>query len=292
MAQMIWHNLKVLRHMLVVVMITMSKMKVKGLFMGQQFWPMSTWLEQSVRYWLSVLSIYLLANTINSVARKCSAYTLAAELGQLDFMILIRQFLHGQLHPDSEAQSLISANDSDTLNALPDFHDSEKITVYNSASATFYAPSDLSGIGGMRHERIRAVQSWRKGPPRYDCVFVVTDDMAEGMRSLDVARVRLFFSFTYAGIYYPCALVHWFSRVGDNPDEDTGLWVVEPDRTADGSPIAAVIHLDTVLRAAHLIGVYGGDILPKELSFTDSLDAFHSFYVNKYIDHHAFQIAY
>ena len=109
--------------------------------MGQQFWPMSsTWLEQSVRYWLSVLSIYLLANTINSVARKCSAYTLAAELGQLDFMILICQFLHGQPHPDSRSAVAPSQLMTPTLfNTLPDFHDSEKITVYNSASATFYA---------------------------------------------------------------------------------------------------------------------------------------------------------
>ena len=113
------------------------------------------------------------------------------------------------------------------------------------------------------------------------------------MRSLDVAHIRLLFSFTYADIYYPYALVHWFSHVRDNPDEDTGLWVVEPDRdAADGSPQYAAIHLDTVLCAAHLIGVYGGDILPKDLSATDSLDAFLSFYVNKFIDNYAFLIAY
>lgn len=205
--------------------------------------------------------------------------------------MLIRQFLQGQLHPDSETQSLISADS--VLNALPDFRDSEKISVYNSATATFYSPSDLSGIGGMRRECIRAVQSWRKGPSRYDCVFAVTDDTAKGMRSLDVARVRLLFSFTYAGTNYPCALVHWFSRVGEGPDEDTGLWMVEPDcDTADGSVHAAVIHLESILRAAHLIGVYGNDILPKELSYTDSLDAFRLFYVNKFIDNHAFLTAY
>lgn len=219
------------------------------------------------------------------------ACALANELGQPDFVTLIRQFLHGQLHPDSETESLISADGA--LNTLPGFRDSEKISIYNSASATFYAPSDLSGIGGMRREHIRVAQSWRKGPPRYDCVFVVTDETAEGMRSLDVARVRLLFSFTYAGTFYPCALVHWFSRVGDDPDEDTGLWMVEPDcDTVDGSPHAAVIHLDTVLRAAHLIGVYGSEILPKNLSAADSLDAFRSFYVNKFVDNHAFQIAY
>jgi hypothetical protein len=249
---------------------------------------MLIWLRQLVR---DHLFAYLLTNTGNSVARRCPVRALADELGQFDFVMLIRQFLHGQLHLDSETASLISADD--TLDALPNFYDSEKISVYNSASATFYAPSDLSGIGGMRREHIRVVQSWRKGPSRYDCVFVVTDEMAEGMRSLDVARVRLFFSFTYAGTSYPCALVHWYSRVGDSPDEDTGLWMVEPDHdTADGSPHAAVIHLDTVLRSAHLIGVYGSDFLPKDMSSADSLDAFRSYYVNKFIDNHAFQIAY
>jgi hypothetical protein len=113
------------------------------------------------------------------------------------------------------------------------------------------------------------------------------------MCSLNVARIRLFFSFTHAGILYPCALVHWFMHIGDNPDKDTGLWMVKPDCDAvDGSPHTAVIHLDTVLHAAHLIGVYGSEVLPKGLSFADSLDAFCSFYVNKFIDNHAFQIAY
>ena len=69
--------------------------------------------------------------------------------------------------------------------------------------------------------------------------------------------------------------------------------MVEPDRdTGDGSVHAAVIHLEAVLHAAHLIGVYGNDILPKDLTFTDSLDAFALFYVNKFINNHAFLIAY
>lgn len=42
----------------------------------------------------------------------------------------------------------------------------------------------------------------------------------------DVARVRLFFSFRFCGKFYPCALVHWYSRIGDSPDEDTGMWRV------------------------------------------------------------------
>lgn len=58
----------------------------------------------------------------------------------------------------------------------------------------------------MRRERIRAVKLWRKGPGRYDTIFVNTDPSADGRR-LDIARVRLFFSFSHDGTQYPCALV-------------------------------------------------------------------------------------
>lgn len=166
------------------------------------------------------------------------------------------------------------------------------MVVYPSALAMFYAPSDLSGVGGMRRERIRSVSSWRRSAARHDCIFVNTDPTAEGMRGLEIARVRLFFSFKAGGKKYPCALIQWYSRVGDEPDENTGMWVVQPDFDADGSPSVAVIHLDTIVRAAHLIGVYGGDFVPSEITFDTSLDAFHSYFVNKFIDHHAFEIAY
>lgn len=143
----------------------------------------------------------------------------------------------------------------------------------------------------MRRERIRAIPSWRKGPGRFDCVFVNTDPSAEGMRGLDIARVRLFFSFTYRDQVYPCALIRWYSRLGDEPDEGTHMWQVEP-QSLDGSPFMAVIHLDSIVRSAHLIGVYGRNYIPKDLTFNDSLNAFHSYYVNKYIDNHAFEIAF
>jgi hypothetical protein len=167
-----------------------------------------------------------------------------------------------------------------------------KMTIYPSAVATFHAPSDISGIGGMRRERIRAVKSWRKGPGRYDTIFVNTDPSVEGMQGLDVARVRLFFSFSHDGIEYPCALVHWFSRVGDLPSDHTGMWVVKPDLMDNGKNLTAIIHLDTVVRASHLIPVFGPQRVSRTLSFTDTLDTFTSFYVNKYVDHHAFEIAF
>lgn len=58
------------------------------------------------------------------------------------------------------------------------------------------------------------------------------------------------------GITYPCALVHWFSTVGDSPDDETGMWMVEPDFLR-GKRVLEVIHLDSILRGAHVIGVSG-----------------------------------
>ena len=144
----------------------------------------------------------------------------------------------------------------------------------------------------MHRERIRAVPSWRHGPARYDCVLVNMDPITEGMCSLDVARVWLFFSFRFHGKFYLCALVHWYSRIGHSPDEDTGLWRVHQDRDADGSPSTAVLHLDSLVCAAHLIGVYGKHFIPKVLLPEQSLDLFQSYYVNKFIDHHSFKIVF
>lgn len=168
-----------------------------------------------------------------------------------------------------------------------------RLMVFHSATATFYAPSDLSGIGGMHRERIRATPSWHGGPSRYDCVFVENEPDLEGFAGLHVAQVKLFLSFTYInGTTYPCALVEWFSKYGDSPCEDTGLWRVVPEYDTRGQRVVSLIHIDTMLRSAHLIGVAGSHFIPTTLTFTDTLDAFHLFYVNKYIDHHAHEIAY
>lgn len=218
--------------------------------------------------------------------RQVKPHVLQAEIRQPNFLGLVHQFLHNQLHPTvSDASS-----DDTPFMALPNIQG--RMAIYTSAVSMFYAPSDLSGVGGMRRERIHAVPLWRKSYSRYNCVFVNTDPTAEGMRGLDVARVRLFFSFKAAGKLYPCALVHWYSCIGDEPDEETCMWKVEPDFNVDGSPLLAVIHLDTVVRATHLIGVYGDEFIPKGITFGLSLDVFRAYYVNKYIDHHAFEIVY
>lgn len=220
---------------------------------------------------------------INTIGRRIYPEDLAADLDQPDFVPLIQQFVYDQENKDSEPQPNEPAE-------LPTFY--EKITTFPSAVATFYSPSDVSGIGGMRSERIRAVDSWQNGPARYDTIFVETDPDAAGMQGLDIARVRLFFSFTCNGFKYPCALIHWFSRVGDAPSPRTGMWTVEHDLLDDGTRHASIIHLDTIVRAAHLLPVYGSDFVLRDLTFSDTLNTFRTFYVNKYIDHHAFEIAF
>jgi hypothetical protein len=106
----------------------------------------------------------------------------------------------------------------------------------------------------MRHERIRSTSSWRGCGPRHDCAFVVEDDTKPGMKGMAVVRVKLFFSVKYDGGQYPCALVDWFDRVRCDPI--TGMWIVHPAFTC-GRQDKSVIHLDSLMRAAHLIPIYG-----------------------------------
>jgi hypothetical protein len=124
---------------------------------------------------------YLLAFTV------CKVYPddITPEIEQLEFLNLIWQFIYKQQHSNDVSNP--STPD------LPMFYG--KISIYSSAIATFHVPSDISGIGGMCHEHIHAVKSWRKGPGRYDMIFVNTDSSMEGMQGLDIACVRLFFRF-------------------------------------------------------------------------------------------------
>ena len=182
----------------------------------------------------------------------------AASINQPRLPELVRRFLYDQLHSDTNISSF-----DVPLESCPRFNG--HIAVFHSATAHFYAPSDMSGAGGMRQERIR-------------------------MAGMHIGRVLLFFSFIRNDVYYPCALIRWFVTVGPRVDDETGLWIVKPETvTGNGNrsqPHLAVVHLDCIARAAHLIGVYGSAFLPEDFDFTFALDAFQSFYINTYADHH------
>ncbi|KAJ7312726.1 hypothetical protein DFH08DRAFT_791300 [Mycena albidolilacea] len=199
--------------------------------------------------------------------------------------LLLRRFLYAQAHPDLDIP--LETIPLDECPELP-----SRIMAYPSATATFYAPSDQSGLGGQLRERIRAVRSWRGGPARYDCVFVEEDADQPGFRGLLAARVLLFFSFKHNGVVYPCAAVTWFSTVGESPCPDVGMWMVEPDLDGRGRRVLDIIHLDSILRGAHLIPIYGDSYLPRHIKRTASLDSFRAYYVNKYADHHSHEIAF
>ena len=209
----------------------------------------------------------------------------AAELlQQPSFPRLLRKFLYKQLqvHGDTASESLLER-------AHPRING--KIHVFNSAIATFYAPSDISGITSMRREHIRATPSWRKGQARYDTVLVNSDPEVEGVRGFEVARVFLFFSFRHDDKEYPCALIQWYLHVGSEPDDDSGFWMVKPETDDTGDPHLSIIHLDSIYRAVHLLPAHqNGTFIDRTITMHSSLDTFQLFYINRFADHQSFEV--
>ncbi|KAG1858200.1 hypothetical protein F4604DRAFT_1882971 [Suillus subluteus] len=184
---------------------------------------------------------------------------LSTELTIPHLSILLRQFLFEQLHP----------NDQHSASEVP------LTAFFNSACSTFYAPSDCSGIGRMWQEHIRACPVWRNEAPWYDCVFVNTDADTEGMGGMDVARVMCFSP----------------SHLKDNPYPYTGMWIVTPSFDTDDSLSVGIIHIDSIYCATHLIPIYGPQNISRNLKHYNLYNVFQAFYVNKFADHHAFEIA-
>jgi hypothetical protein len=167
-----------------------------------------------------------------------------------------------------------------------------KVKVFHSACITYYAPSDESGIPGMRREYVRCTPNWRKVGPRRDCVLINTVSAHAGFpEGVEVVRLRLLFSFTEDGKDYPCALVEWFKAYGDVPDELTGMWRVVPEMENNRRKMT-VVHLETFIRAAHLCPDFGREVrpFPAAFDYRIALDAFEAYYLNKYIDGHTFEL--
>ncbi|KAJ6620106.1 hypothetical protein B0H10DRAFT_2362631 [Mycena sp. CBHHK59/15] len=202
---------------------------------------------------------------------------LANHLNIAELVPLICRFLYLQHNPEHNPDIPLSQV---PLNDCPNAPHS--VMTFPSAIAKFYAPSDQSGIRGMLRERIRAVRSWRGG--------AAGNPDLPGFRGLLAARVLLFISFKHRNITYPCALVTWFLAIGDEPCPDVGMWMVEPDVDRRGKRVMDIIHVDTILRGAHLIGIYRHHFVPRHFKYSDSLDSFKAFYINKYADHHAHEI--
>ncbi|KAH9014681.1 hypothetical protein EDB84DRAFT_1277590 [Lactarius hengduanensis] len=201
---------------------------------------------------------------------------LAMYIQQPKFPLVLAQFLYKFSHPDE----LVAPS---TIDECPAFEGA--IKVHHSAIATFYAPSDLSGSGGLRCERIRSTPHFF-GYSRRDTVFVVVDDSQAGMEAMEIGRVLLFFSFEYRRKSFSCALINWFVHT-DERDPDTGMWVVKQELDRRGQPTLEVIHIDSIARAAHLLPVYGDSRVPESFHYHCALDSYRTFFVNHYVDHHA-----
>ena len=111
---------------------------------------------------------------------------------------LISHFLYEQYHPD-----LTVPVEEIPLEECPKY--TGQIYLYPSTVATYHTPSDNSGLGGLFHECIQAVHSWRGGPARHDCVDMwkpeglsVKIDMSQsfryedwGLRSVNVYQMSV-----------------------------------------------------------------------------------------------------
>lgn len=211
---------------------------------------------------------------------------LGERIGQQNLEDLVCKFLFYQANPQETP-----------LPAIPSIRwmiaGTARLSVFHSVRAIFCAPSNPSGIGGLYGETIRSAPRWKSGGtvgPRRDCIFLDNGSDEPGVKGLEIARAHLFFSFEEEEQVYPCALIHNFRKTYTDPDPDNGMWVVEPEFTADGSRSMSVVHLDSVFRAAHLLPIFGGpSTLPPQLKFSLTLDSFRAFYINKYIDYHAFE---
>ena len=111
------------------------------------------------------------------------------------------------------------------------------------------------------------------------------------MDGIEIAQVCLLFFFKYSNDKtYECALVDWYNHLPE-PDADNSMWMAKPNILTNGSPSTAVIHIDTILCCTHLIPVYDSSRpVPCAIKYSDSLDSFDIHYVNKYADHHMYEV--
>lgn len=164
-----------------------------------------------------------------------------------------------------------------------------QIHIYHSAIARFYAPSDLCGAGGIYCELIWSNPLWHREGIQHDMVFMTTNLDHDGFLGICVGRVHLLFSFVYESVDYHCVLVHWFVPVGESVHEETGQWIVEPEFIGNGCnqlPNLTVVHVDCIAHGALLSPVYGTGFLPDTFHFSDSLNAFCSYFVNNHANRH------
>lgn len=210
----------------------------------------------------------------------CPVHDMAVKVGEPELHTLISRFLHEETYPDVPLDVHVPLDEYPYVSART------RVSRYLSCSATFYAPSELSGPYGMHREIIRCNPSWFGKFARFDTILVHVDPHALGVRSMRVARVRAFISFTYDDVLYSCALVEWFTFDDIVPDPITGMWVISPT-VVDNVRATGIVNVTSIIRACHLMPVFGATYIPVDFTFSDTLDAFNTYYLNSYVDYHS-----
>ncbi len=106
-----------------------------------------------------------------------------------------------------------------------------------------------------------------------------------------ISHILLFFSFKYAGEDFPIALVWWYT-LSDNAgcrDKVTGMWLIECEFRGE-EPHLVVVHVGSIYCAVHLIPFFRKEWVPQGFSHNNTLDKYTKFYVNRFADHHSFEI--
>ncbi|KAF8321908.1 hypothetical protein F5887DRAFT_904465, partial [Amanita rubescens] len=204
------------------------------------------------------------------------------------FPHLVKEFLYHQSNP-------MEVDHAVDISLLPPFH--QNIHLFHSASCIYSTLSNSSGGHRSTCQVIHCAPSWKKSQPRYDCVFVNHDPSSPGFRGLYVGQVQLIFHIKSPRgsreSDTPCALIQWFTAVGDKPCEITGMWMVKPEvKPRTKQRIMSVIHLDSIIRPAHLIPIFYKEHVAHDHHVADSLTSFNGYYVNKYSDYHAYHLAF
>ncbi|KAN0133153.1 hypothetical protein V8E53_008877 [Lactarius tabidus] len=229
-----------------------------------QMLVMNQWLDKLAAAQADFKEWGMLNEIVDKQRHACNVSSLSNELSLPNLPQLISCFLCKQLDN--------SRHHEDPCHNCPRYLGC--VHVFNHAIVTFCTPSDPSNNNSMCD----------KGMPCYNCIFINSNNEFQGMHRMEVVQTMCFFSFEYLGVTYPCVLVHWFSCINEELDKPTGMWMVTPN-------INDIIHINAIFHAVHLIPIYGDSFIPDHITHNNSLEYFKGFYINCFIDHHAFDIA-
>ncbi|KZV82698.1 hypothetical protein EXIGLDRAFT_810315 [Exidia glandulosa HHB12029] len=240
------------------------------------------------------------------LAKQAPAHKTVAELvrehGLTNFDDALRRFLQKWHRVDVARYDMPLPDDANR--ALQTLH-SQKLDVWYQAKfltpdlQTYHAPDvlDIAHATGERVTRLR-----RTVKPRYDTVLVETKGNGVagigGLKDIRIARLRAIFNVPRGlrqdlfGDKPPqhLAFVEWFSRP-TRRDPTTKMYRIsrsfKPGQTSQKE--VAVVEVMDLRRSCHLLPEFGASDVDRALTPYTVLDAFDHFYLNDFVDKHAYQ---